>query len=347
MRVEEGRELWTIILAAGEGTRLSSMTQALHGEPLPKQFARIEARRSLLQATVERALGWSVPERIVVVVASEREELARRQLSGYGPVTLIAQPRNLGTGPGLLLPLAHVVASDPQAKLVVLPSDHYVRNEVVFKDTIRFAERQADARGSIVLVGAVPDEADTQYGWIVPRKEDGVTYVECFEEKPSERTANKLLVEGALWNTFVLVGAAAKLWQLAEAHLPEQTRALDVCRREHSVQERELIGHLYADMPPGDFSRDVLANAEGLEVVPLPECGWSDWGTPERVLASLRGTTEFTRLTQRMRARQERERRLAREQRLARERQERLGRNVAQRPLGPPDSGGIPPSWRF
>jgi mannose-1-phosphate guanylyltransferase len=306
MRGTENRGLWSIVLAAGDGTRLRSLTRALHGEDLPKQFARIEASRSLLQSTVERALAWSVPERVVVVVASEREELARRQLMAYGAITIVAQPKNLGTGPGILLPLAHVIAADPEAKVVILPSDHFVRDEAPFRDTIRRARARAEASDSLVLVGAEPDFADPQYGWIVPRKDKGITYVDCFEEKPSESAAQRLLDKGALWNTFVLVASARQLWSLGSSHLPEQTQALEICVRQHSVLEQDLLREIYATMPAGDFSRDVLEHAQGLEMVSLPECGWSDWGTPERVLASLRGTSEFARLSERLRSKHER-----------------------------------------
>jgi mannose-1-phosphate guanylyltransferase len=86
--------LWTIILAGGEGVRLRQLTRALHGEECPKQFAMIHGGRSLLQWTVARALRWSEPEHIVVVVAAERAAQARRQLMGQGPVDVVAQPSN-------------------------------------------------------------------------------------------------------------------------------------------------------------------------------------------------------------------------------------------------------------
>ena len=98
----------------------------------------------------------------------------------------------------------------------------------------------------------------------------------------------------------MLVASAQHLWRLAEEHLPAQSHALEVCRHETGAQDRSLVSGIYARMPAADFSRDVLQHADGLEVVPLPECGWSDWGTPERVLASLRGTRELTRLKQRL-----------------------------------------------
>src|SRR5690606_13253595 len=101
-------DLWTIVLAGGEGVRLRRLTRALHGEECPKQFAMIHGSRSLLQWTITRALRWSEPEHIVVVVAAEREAQARHQVAGYGPIDVVAQPSNRGTGPGVLLPLARV-----------------------------------------------------------------------------------------------------------------------------------------------------------------------------------------------------------------------------------------------
>jgi len=283
--------------------RLRSLTRALHGEELPKQYAHIVGEQSLLQITVARALRWSAPEQIVVIVASEREARARSQLASFGALHLVPQPRNLGTGPGILLPLALVMAEDPQAIVVVLPSDHFVRDEEPFRETIRCAEQRARESGAVVLVGAVPDSPDPQYGWIVPRRgEAGRLQVHCFEEKPNPTVAQRLLDAGAFWNTFVLVSSAKRLWELGAAHLPVHSRALDPFREGSTIQKRELVWHAYEDLPAADFSREVLEHAGGLEVVPLPECGWSDWGTPERVLASLRGTPEFRRLRQCLRS---------------------------------------------
>jgi len=302
MQANDNRNLWSIILAGGEGVRLRALTRALHGEELPKQYALIVGEQSLLQQTVHRALNWSAPEHIVVIVAGEHEARARQQLESFGALQLVVQPRNLGTGPGILLPLSLVVAISAAANVVVLPSDHFVRDEEPFRETIASSERRAREDGAIVLVGAVPDSPDPQYGWIVPRHESsGRLYVECFEEKPKPAAAQRLLAKGSLWNTFILVSPVQRLWELAAEHLPVQARAFEAWGRDSS-QTSELLQHMYEDLPAADFSRDVLQHAQGLEIVPLRECGWSDWGTPERVLASLRGTPEFRRLVQCMRS---------------------------------------------
>ncbi|MEY2929664.1 MAG: hypothetical protein RL033_413 [Pseudomonadota bacterium] len=282
--------------------RLRSLTRALHGEDLPKQFARIEADRSLLQSSVNRALAWSVPEQVVVIVSEQREELARSQLAAFGALTLVSQPSNLGTGPGILLPLTHVLAADREAHVVIMPSDQFVRDEAPFRRAVRHAAERSAAHDGLVLIGAVPDIPDPQYGWIVPRSgESGELYVHCFEEKPEPATARRLFERGALWNTFVLVASARHLWHLAEQHMPEQSRVLGEALREQALEDRSRVSQIYERMPAADFSRDVLEHAQGLEVEPLAECGWSDWGTPERVVASLRGTREFASFERRLR----------------------------------------------
>jgi mannose-1-phosphate guanylyltransferase len=280
--------LSTIILAGGDGVRLRELTRALHGEELPKQFAMIHGGQSLLQATVERARRWSAPERIVVVVAKEREALARSQLEALGPVDVVAQPANRGTGPGLLLPLTRVMAHDPAARLVIVPSDHYIRDEAPFEHSIRAAV--AASSDEVALVGAVPDHAETQYGWIVTGRTVGRSRaVQHFCEKPPAALARRLLSSGALWNTFIMAGSVQRFWALGAAHMPAALSLFEQYRASvGSAGEAAALDAIYRHMPISDFSRDVLQKASGLRAVALEPCGWSDWGTPERVLESLR-----------------------------------------------------------
>jgi mannose-1-phosphate guanylyltransferase len=305
MPISNPRQIWTVILAGGEGTRLQRLTRALHGEDRPKQFAFIHGGRSLLQSTLARSERWSAPARSVVVVSREREALARSQLPEGSPVDVVAQPANCGTGPGVLLPLARVIARDPEALVVILPSDHYVRDEAAFERSIAQAIETACAQDSVVLIGAVPDSAETQYGWIAGDAAAGAGHrvIRGFWEKPAAERARGLLAAGALWNTFVMVGSARRFWQLARTHLPEQTQRLEAYIRALDTSgEQRALEQAYAAMPHADFSADLLQRARGLCAVPLEACGWSDWGTPERVLESLRDDRAFHQLQRRLEA---------------------------------------------
>jgi mannose-1-phosphate guanylyltransferase len=154
--------LWAIVLAAGEGTRLASLTERLYGERLPKQFAVLAGHRSLLQTTIERLLPLVPASRMVVVVPLAHEGIARPQLADYPGIHIVGQPANRGTGPGVLLPLAHVLKAEPEARVVVTPSDHYIAGPEGFNDAIA----AATAADSLTLVGVDPDYSETDYGWI-------------------------------------------------------------------------------------------------------------------------------------------------------------------------------------
>jgi mannose-1-phosphate guanylyltransferase len=260
-----------------------------------------------LQETVSRATRWSWTSRIVVVVAADREETAKEQLRAYPGVDVVAQPRNLGTGPGVLLPLSRILAKDAKAQVVILPSDHYVRVEAAFVTSVLRAETASRARDSVTLVGALPDRPETEYGWILPRREQGTGHhrVARFQEKPPAPIAEHLMKSGALWNTFIMAGPARRFWDLGRRHLPAHSALLDAYRALVGTRDESgFLREIYAKLSTADFSRDVIERADGLDVVSLESCGWSDWGTPERVLRSLEGTSMgvdlIARLTHRL-----------------------------------------------
>ena len=228
--VDDTERLWAIVLAAGEGKRLAPLTRALYGWELPKQFAVLHGGRSLLQTTMDRVAPLVPPERTVVVVGLAHEGLARLQLAEHRGVEIVGQPRNLDTGPGILLPLTHVLARDPGASVVVLPSDHYVADARPLLRAVRTAVTFSGRAGDLLtLFGVVPDRAETEYGWIVPGRRvdggtgDGLRGVRRFVEKPLRHEAQRLLASGGLWNTFISTGLAANYWALAKRHLPSQT----------------------------------------------------------------------------------------------------------------------------
>ena len=290
-------ERWAIVLAAGEGSRLRPLTRLLHGDARPKQFATIVGGRSLLQATLERTRAFAPPAQTVVVVAREHEALARAQLAAFSGVHVLVQPANLGTAAGILYPLAYVraVAGDPEVG--IFPSDHHVARPERFTGGVCAA--LGDGDGAPTLVGVAAARADTQLGWIGPgRRRGAVTHDGArFVEKPPALVARELMRRGALWNTFVLVGRAGALWRLAEEHVPALAQAFAACP---DLLRRAHVDALYRRLHAVDFSRAVLERAAGLRVARVERCGWADWGTPERVIATLDGTPELEPLLRRM-----------------------------------------------
>jgi mannose-1-phosphate guanylyltransferase len=299
-------EFWSVVLAAGEGSRLLPLTRRLHGENRPKQFAVLKGDRSLLQDTMHRLAPLVRPEHAVVVVADQHVDLAEEQLATFRGADVVGQPRNVGTGPGVLLPLARVLARWPEANVVVTPSDHHFRHPERFLTRLTAAAVAArSAPAGACLVGVEAEGPATDLGWIVPGAPLDVdveaTLVDHFEEKPTAVRAAALHRAGALWNTFVIVGPAWRLWRLAARHLPRQTALFDrYLEVVDGPREAAVLEEIYAALEPADFSRDVLQRAEGLATVPLRDAGWSDWGTPERLIESLEGTAELAQLRQRL-----------------------------------------------
>jgi mannose-1-phosphate guanylyltransferase len=300
--------LWAIVLAGGQGTRLSTITHALHGRDTPKQFAALWGGQTLLERTLDRTSATVPRQRTVVVVPEDFRALAQEQLDKYPGVKVVYQPCNRGTGAGVLLPLAHVLANDPSAKVVILPSDHHVDRETPFRGAIRRAVMATDfASSRTALVGAAAESADTDLGWIDCAGNDSpltvrAWQVNAFVEKPDATTALDLLRRGALWNTMIIASRGQSLWKMADRHIPEVSWFFRTYR--------ELIGQrgaddflrgIYPDLPVTDFCRDILQSADGLVVTPMIDAGWSDCGTPKRLFRAMETTLEGTRLLARLR----------------------------------------------
>jgi mannose-1-phosphate guanylyltransferase len=286
---------WSIVLAGGEGERLKPFVAERFGSPIPKQYCAFVGTRSMLEHALDRAAVLSGTDRVVAVFAENRASLAEPQIAGRG-VRALYQPSNRDTLPGLLLPLAAIKARDPKAVVVVHSSDHFVFPESRFIETTRSAARAAETLGDrVVLVGAEPTEAESDYGWISPAHElplsepRPVRAVYGFVEKPNVELAATLAGLGALWNTFVFAAKVDVLWDLCRARAPEIVGRFDaLLPKLGGRDERAAIAAAYADMPTSNFSTDVLQASRGsLAVVELTDVVWSDFGRAERILETL------------------------------------------------------------
>jgi len=297
---------WAIVLAAGDGVRLRPLTRRLYGCDLPKQFAKLVGGRSLLQATLDRIARLIPPHRTVVVVGEAHREVARDQLEGYRGVEVVVQPRNVGTAPGILLPLSRIRAHAPDASVAIFPSDHHVTRPRPLLDGVRTGLDSTRQQGGIALIGARAEHAETDYGWILAGQDEdaprsAAVPVSRFVEKPGAREAECLLRQGALWNTFMMTGRAQELWETMRRHMPRTVELFEgYARSAGRDHEPGALAELYARLDPGDFSRDVLQHMSGLTVVPVHGSGWSDWGSPRRVFESLRGRPECAELQARL-----------------------------------------------
>jgi mannose-1-phosphate guanylyltransferase len=240
----------------------------------------------MLRWALDRACGVVPKEHVLTVVAEQHRRFWEPELSGFPPDNVVVQPRNRGTGAGLLLPLLRLCRHrDAAARVLVLASDHHVENEQTLRESLDMA---LDVRGRessrLLLLGMTPRDVDPDFGWIVPapRPSRGIHRVAHFAEKPGLDGARLLMQRGALVNSLMLVAPGELILRLYEETLPKILRALLDGTSDAAGHER--LGEIYASIPTSDFSRDVLARSvRHLSVVPVPRCGWSDLGTPARL----------------------------------------------------------------
>ena len=284
---------WAIVLAGGDGTRLQSLTTNLNGVPVPKQYCSIWDGPSLIEGALERATAVAPLRRICAVVASAHRRWWSTSLGFLPNENVIVQPRNRGTGIGILLSLLCVHKRDPFANIVLMPADNYLQDESTMALSLRgVADLAAADTGAVYLLGANPSGSDPILGYVVPAEvqPDGSSSVATFVEKPSMTELPALLEQGALVNVFIVagsVGALLGLYQASYAHLVD---AFDeVIARSHEAPNHGPLFDAYEGLAPLDFSQDILQhNVPSLRVVPVPPCGWFDLGTPERVAQLLK-----------------------------------------------------------
>ena len=291
---------WALILAGGDGTRLSSLTRQVCGDPRPKQFSPLlEGGETLLQRTRRRADLLSRDDHQVVVVTRHHEPYYRSLTRELAPGRLVVQPSNRGTAPGLLYPLLRIAELAGDVPLAVLPSDHVVDDDAAFAAAIATALDAPSTRaGRVVLLGIEAGSAETEYGWIEPDTQqalvdgDAVMPIRRFWEKPSPELAGTLLSRGCLWNSFVMVGRVSSFIELIGAGTPALVWAMAPLRRAlGTAREAEVAERVYASLPDLNFSERVLVPAaERLGVMRVKGVEWSDWGNAGRVLATLRRT---------------------------------------------------------
>ncbi len=288
--------LWSIILAGGEGERLRPLVQRWLGRHKAKQYCTFIGTRSMFQHTLDRADLLTAPERKVTVIARAHRREALLQLAGRESGKLIFQPANRDTAAGIFLALTHVRVRDPEATVAVYPSDHFVYPEERFVDAVQSAVRGAvHLRDSLFLLGALPDRLELDYGWIQEGANLGwidghrARTVESFIEKPSLQVARTVMASGALWNTLVLAGRVETLWRLGRHCFPDIMSLFERYGEAiGTLKEEEALKAVYKVMPARNFSSHLLSFIpKQIAVIELNDVLWSDWGKAERIVESL------------------------------------------------------------
>jgi len=292
-RVTSREHRWGVILAGGEGVRLRPLTQLICGDDRPKQFCPLFGGRTLLGQTLQRSEQIIPREQLLVSLTAHQSKWYTRE-AGLLPSQRVVQPANKGTAPPILHSLLSLAQLDAQALVAILPCDHYYSDELSFASALECAfQTAAERTDSVVLLGARPDYPEVEYGWIElgqPLGHEGSDLFEVrrFQEKPSIDVARRLLEQGSVWNTFVMVGHVQAFLQMVQVALPDLLSMLGSAHM-WTGEETHIEHSLYECIPSVSFSDRVLtAEPDRLVALRLNEVGWSDLGDPGRAFMAAR-----------------------------------------------------------
>jgi len=294
--MKKNNKVWSIILAAGEGDRLRPFVQRWLGYPKPKQYCTFVGTRSMLQHTLDRADQISPPEQKLTIVARHHQRSGWARFLQKQPGKILVQPANRGTASAIFLALAHIRRQQPDATVVIYPSDHFIYPEEGFVSAIRTAVSAAKAaRHWLTLIGISPEGPEPEYGWIQPGTPLGwidghrLRIAESFAEKPTHENCRRAMAKGALWNTMILAADLKVLWDQGYQNLPDVMPLLENFDASlESPAEESALEVLYEGLPFYDFSSAVLQRIpHRIAVLELNGVLWSDWGRAERIVKSL------------------------------------------------------------
>ena len=251
----------------------------------PKQFLDILGTgTSLMQQTYDRFTSICPPENIYIIT----NEMYRDQVQEQLPVNssqIICEPSRRNTAPCSAYGSYKIADLNPDANIIVAPSDHLILKEKAFQDTIDSAIKKTMEAECLITLGIKPSRPDTGYGYIQfdeqeGSSEDNVRKVKTFTEKPDHQLAQKFLDSGDFyWNSGIFVWTVQSIPKAIATHLPEVNSLFkDGEGKYNTPAETEFIGGVYERCKNISIDYGVMEKADNVYVV-LSEFGWSDLGT--------------------------------------------------------------------
>jgi mannose-1-phosphate guanylyltransferase len=270
-----------VIMAGGAGTRFWPASRA----KTPKQLLPLGADpvEPLLAATVRRLAPLIPPANVTIATGASLVDATARVLPEVPRAQLLAEPVPRNTAPCIGWATATILRRDPEALIVVLPSDHYIPDEAGFLRVVGRALEGAKL-GHLTTIGIVPTRPETGYGYIEVGGafQGDLLRVERFVEKPSRERAEEFLREGKhLWNAGMFFFQGRVMMEAIEAHMPELGRGLHAIEAAAARgEEAKVLAEVFPTLPSVSIDHGVMEKAAGLAVV-KGDFGWNDVGSWE------------------------------------------------------------------
>ena len=268
--------IYAVIMAGGKGTRLWPQSR----ENMPKQLWKFSGQKSLLQTTIERVAPIIPAERALILTVGNIYQEICCQLPEIPPRNVVVEPVGRSTAP--CVGLAALFIDDPDACMVILPSDHVISNTEEFLRKVRLAVDMAADGEHLVTFGIQPTGPETGFGYIQRGQQarEGVYDVRKFTEKPDLATARRFVDSGEYyWNSGMFIWKKSTLMTMIERYLPDLHKGLMTIQPAIGTpDEARIIAEVFEDLASVSIDYGIMEKAETTYVVPV-DFGWNDVGS--------------------------------------------------------------------
>ena len=268
-----------VIMAGGIGSRLWPVSTP----EMPKQFIDLlGVGKSLLQLTVERFRSVAGIAGMWVVTSENYVDIVRRQLPEMPADHILAEPVPRNTAPCIAYACWRIMREDPEANIVVTPSDAIVLKTELFSEIISKALEFTASSSSIVTVGIHPDRPETGYGYICSssKEECNVVKVNEFREKPDRETAERYLAAGNyFWNAGIFVWSVSTIVDQMRRHAPQIAGMMDkIAGTFGTEEEKAALAEFFPQCDKISIDYAVMEKSDSIYVISA-DLGWSDLGS--------------------------------------------------------------------
>lgn len=271
---------YVAIMAGGIGSRFWPMSRTSY----PKQFLDIlNTGKTLLQSTFERFSTFVPHENIFIITSQEYVSIVAAQLPGLPFENIIGEPERKNTAPCIALISLKLMKQNPDANLIVAPSDHMIDNQTAFTEDCMAALNYTATHNAFVTLGIKPTYANTGYGYIQFENNastKGIHTVKRFTEKPNKETAIEFFKSGCyLWNSGIFIWKAKDIITAFRLFMPDMFDIFSCGLKDLNTEnEAAAVKHIYKHCASISIDYAILEKAENVHVIPA-SFDWSDLGT--------------------------------------------------------------------